>query len=626
MRCNWAVIAALVSIAALASCAGAVSTGQFPIIVAIGGAFQSVAVDGAPVQLTATLQNDVPTAGGISWSLTAGGSACSPDCGTLVPGAFPGLTAVYTPPASNPSEADLSPTITAASVTDPSKKKTFSFTILTKATFSMAILLRGFDSDGSPIAMSGVLAGDPYGNVRDGELDVNDGHEIVFVPGPLSGTYSVSSSVDGIVRGTISVSNVPLPTGTINVTFKFITSVDRKVGRIVEVDGSGYFAEGTIQLQDPVARGAALSGPYALELDSDDPLGSRTVEIGHLALSPPGVFASGLVDQSQAGSPIPIFVAQPIAAGSMTGPDALGRGQLTLTVGGNFTKYAYYIVDATQIDLIEIDKGAAFDTVQAGVARAQSAMDAASVNATAVVQMTGMTRVSGGATLAPVSLIGLAKITGGSSFNLLFDANNAGTVSKAVSINGSVTSFDPASGRAVLSIVGGFNGGFVDSAVFYLDGLGAGFIIDADKTSAGGTTNLALSGTLQNQTGAPFSAGSLSGGAILGVGASATRDVPSAVAAVVFDSGAGTFAGTGSLTSFFKSDGAYVDSSFINATYDVVDGANGRGTATVPAALFGDFTKNLLYPASFYIVGPNQAVMIGTESGTDSGIVSFVSD
>lgn len=622
MKRFWGAVPGCAICIFLAACAGSPNAGSFPIKVAIQGAFQLAPVGGAPIPISATLQNDVPTSGGVTWSITAADSSCSPGCGTIAAGPFPGLTATYTPPANDPSGASLDPKITATSVTDPSKSSSFSFKLETKAVFSYMVLLRGFDSFGSPMAMAGNVIADANQNIRGGELDVNDGHEIAFVSGPLSGSYSIDSAANAVVRGTINLTNVALPGGAANLTFKFVTSSDRKNGRIVELDGGGYFNEGTIQLQDPSALGMGVPvGPFAFCLDSDDPLGGRVVEAGQFGLSAGGVVTSGIADQSEAGGSNPTYTAQPIS-GSAATPDSLGRGRLTLSVNGSSTLYAYYIVDSRQINLIEIENGSA--TVQAGVGRAQSSMNASSVNMTSVLQLTGMNHVSGTNDVAPDVLIGLATITGNSSLNLLFDSNNVGTVLNKVSIIGSVATFDPATGRGVLSVTGGFTSGFVNSAVFYLYDSGDGFLIDTDTTAPGGATNYALSGTLTTRAGSPFSNATLSGNAILGVGGSPTRDVPNAVAGIDFTSSAGTFAGTGSLTSFFKSDGPFVDSSFINATYQIVDAKNGYGTAMVPASLFGNFTAKLMYPASFYVIGSNQVVMVGTQRGSYSGVVSFI--
>ncbi len=60
-----------------------------------------------------------------------------------------------------------------------------------------------------------------------------------------------------------------------------------------------------------------------------------------------------------------------------------------------------------------------------------------------------------------------------------------------------------------------------------------------------------------------------------------------------------------------------------DGSFTLTDTVVGRGTATVAASLFGDFTPDIAYPAIFYIIGPNQIVLIGAQTGVYSGVVNF---
>src|ERR1700758_1699687 len=77
-------------------------------------------------QFSATIQND-PANGGVTWTLTANGTPCSPTCGTFSFAGPYGVT--YTPPASVPAAPDNTPTITAASATNPARTDSDTFTI-----------------------------------------------------------------------------------------------------------------------------------------------------------------------------------------------------------------------------------------------------------------------------------------------------------------------------------------------------------------------------------------------------------------------------------------------------------------------------------------------------------------
>jgi hypothetical protein len=88
------------------------------IVVRITNKITNIQPGAAPVTLNAQVQFDTANAG-VTWTLTAQGSACSPACGTLSsPQPF---SVIYTPPASLPAAPNNTPTITATSVTDTTR-------------------------------------------------------------------------------------------------------------------------------------------------------------------------------------------------------------------------------------------------------------------------------------------------------------------------------------------------------------------------------------------------------------------------------------------------------------------------------------------------------------------------
>lgn len=114
-------------ILSLAGCsAGAGSGNGNNVTVTINNPVTSVQADTAAISFTATAQND-STNSGVSWSLTANGSACSPTCGSLSEATS--TTVTYTPPTSAPASPNNQPTLTATSVAKTSKSATDAFTI-----------------------------------------------------------------------------------------------------------------------------------------------------------------------------------------------------------------------------------------------------------------------------------------------------------------------------------------------------------------------------------------------------------------------------------------------------------------------------------------------------------------
>jgi hypothetical protein len=590
---------------------------------------------GPSVPLTAKVENDSSNSG-VAWTLTAGGTSCSPSCGTLTSGVSPTLTAIYLPPATVPTGASASPTITATLVAGNSISDSFTFSIASATVLfkgNYAFLLRGYDIAGSPMSMAGSVAADGNGNITSGDLDINNGGGITTIPAPVAGNYSIDLSFNGAIRGTFTITSYTFPSSSTHISMKFTLSADSKKGRILEFDGAGYRNVGTIQLQDASSLSSANpAGTYVFGLDSDAPVGGRTVEAGQFVLAASGV-TGGLVDESKAGDSTPRYSAAPLAVGPFTPPDSSGRGTLTLNVNATITGpassslYAYYIVNSSQLNLLQIDPSVNFGTVQAGVARIQKPLTADSVNTTSVLQFTGMDAIPGTSNgIGPDVIIGVLKISGGNFYNLTFDSNDLGKILLSHNVAGAVV-FDPSTGRGELSSPGSFQNSFVDSAVFYLNDGGQGFIIDADPSTPDGTpsaqalTNNAFSGTFTSQAGGPLDATALSNNLTFSAGASAIPAIPSIEAAVNVNNTALTYAGVADLTAPDPVDN--IPNSSFGGAYSVVDANLGHGTIQFPQAVFGDFTANQLYPASFFLIGPNQFISIGIRSATFSGISLF---
>lgn len=617
------------------------------IIVTITNKFTTQAVGGSTVILNATVSNESSDSG-VSWTLSnANGQNCSPAaaCGTLVAPAAPTFTATYVPPTTAPTGANASPVITANSVADPTKSDSFSFSISAGvASFkgNYAIFLRGYDLNGSPMAMVGSVTSDGNSNITGGELDINNGGGLTSVPSPLAGNYTIDGSFNGVVRGTVTITSFTFPSGANRIVFKFVISADSSRGTILELDGLGYLNVGTILRQDPAALSAANpAGSYAFGLDSDAPVGARTVAAGQLVLGTNAV-SGGLIDESRAGDAMPRYVAAPIIAGALTAPDTNGRGTLSVNVNpastasvgiASSTNYAYYIVNSSQLNLIEIDQGLEFGTVQAGIARKQNQpFSSSSVNTTSVLQLTGMD-VTTTNQLGPDVIIGVVTVSGGSIFQLTFDENDLGTILQTTPTTGLITSFDPVTGRGVISIQGGFGVGFMDSSTFYLDDAGDGFLIDADPSTcvpvtvctvppANPTTNNAFSGTFTPQKG-PFSrTASISGNVLFASGATAIPDIPNVAAAFNFDNTVFAYSSAGDLTSLSNQLANFPNFS-ITGNYGLFDTNLGHGSMQLPQQFFGVFGGSLFYPATFYLIGPNQFVAIGTQSSTFSGVSFF---
>jgi hypothetical protein len=614
-----------------------------PASIKINNPFSSILIGAAPVTLNATVTND-PSNSGATWTLTAGGSNCSPACGTLSPGAS-NSSVIYTPPATFPTGANVNPTITAISAANSSTTDSFNFNILNNTTLfkgNYVFLLRGYynfdltappsSAAQVPMAFAGTFTADGNGQITGAEFDVNNSGGLTAITTPQTGTYTVHVGPTGFIEAVVTITSFQFGSGA-NPSFRCIMSADGTHGRMIELDQGAFLDSGVVELQDPAVLSTKPTGNYAFGVDSDSPFGGRTIAAGQLVLGAAGV-TGGLIDQSFQANLTPTFVAQPVSPGAQSSPDAVGRGTLTITVQGKSVFYAYYIVDATHFFLIEIDRGTTFGTVFGGLARSQNGLTASSVNGISVIQLTGFDvyPLQTPNPIWPVVIVGLLTVSGGNSFSVQFDINDIGQFLIGEGAVGAVT-FDPATGRAALSSPDGFTTNFLNAGAWYLYDTGKGFFVEEDISTSGtvgasSITNRALSGTTLSQSGAPFKLSDVSGNVIAGFGASSTPLVPNAalgmnlVSPTAVGTGkAGSYTALGDLTSIATQGGKIPDASYLGriAFIDSTSLATGHGLITFPAPLLGDFTSGTTYQATFYMIAPNQFVAIAGIPGSVFG-------
>ena len=580
----------------------------------ISGLFQTVTAAGPPVTLEAITNDPV----GVSWELTVHGNDCSPLCGTLDVAGGSHLLAMYTPPPILTPRASPTAEITLRSLADNSKRASFPFSILPTLTSDYTLLLRGFDSSGIPMAMAAILVADVNGNINDGELDINDGGKIVHA-GSLQGNFGTDTGFEGIIRGSITITNFTLSGTTVNPSFKFVLRGNEFEARAIEFDASGNLMSGTILLQSGVSQNIP-SGVYAFGLDSNAPVGRRTVAAGAFNLSQGGSI-NGVADQSQAQAALP-DEAEPLI-GSAIAPDAFGRGTLSFSINGVSTQYAYYCVSPGQLNFLQVGGGLPAGTVLEGTARAHTlAFDTANgVFQTSVFQLTGVETNQG--LNSPDAAIGVASISEDNSVALTFDTNDAGVVNASQKLNGKLLSYDANTGRGLFSIPGGTQVGLASTLVFYLYDNGSGFTIEVDPSVEGGPVNRAFSGTVLKRIGAPFKDKDFREQMICLSGGSSVPEIPSVEAAVSVGPTPSNLTGMAYATS--KQAGQLANVSF-GSTLFVTDADAGHGNAMLPGGLYGDFTSSALVPSSFYLIAPGQFVSSGVQSGLPSGVSYFSPD
>jgi len=468
------------------------------------------------------------------------------------------------------------------------------------------------------VAIAGAFVADGTGGIINAEFEVNSGGSFVSFPAPIRGSYEVDSTFNGIPRMTITFNSMPA-----NLVLKCALSADGKLGHIIQEDSTGFLTSGTLLQQDPAALVADPGGNYAFGVDSDAPVGQRIVEAGQFVLGTGGAsITGGLADAIQFGGSSAIGGVNggaAISAGTATAPDSLGRGTLTLKVGGTGeVQYSYYVIDAERLNLLEIDGGAALNSLFSGTAKRQKTLDSNTINSSGVVALTGMNLVNG-TTVVPDCAIGVLTIAGETA-TATFDRNSGSSVSTSQQVTGSIPSasipsaaFDPSTGRVLVA-----NTILTGTVLYYYDA-GAAYAIDISPNSA----SQALSGRLVPRVPGRFSeTGDLTGNLIGRAGGSSTAGPPNVDFSSSFD-GNENYSLTVDLTTVGASTPLNGLTTSTSDTFVIDDTTTGHGSFRLFGVALGDPSAAAADNVSLYLIGPKQFVAIGTKAGVPSGVLYF---
>src|SRR5271168_5088944 len=298
---------------------------------------------GATVSLGATVSND-PSNMGVNWTCS---SANTTSCGAFAPTqTASGATTMYTAPATLPQSPQV--TLTATSVKDNTQSASINFTITPPGTQNSR--LNGnytFSLNGQVVSTNlpsvGTVVLDGNGNVTSGEFDQPGEGTNNFTAIPVTGTYSVGA--DGRGTMTLSFSIDGIPGNQLALDFALTSNSH---GVLVETDGL-ISASGSLDQQTagPFTL-SQLTGGYSFAFPGVD-IANQTAAVsgGIVTADGAGNLTNGTFDLNDAGT-----LSSTAFTGSVTAPDAFGRGTFTTSNGGAF---AYYIVTPRVLRVVETD-------------------------------------------------------------------------------------------------------------------------------------------------------------------------------------------------------------------------------------------------------------------------------
>lgn len=555
-----------------------------PIIVSIANPITSITAGAAAVTVNATVQNDA-TNSGVTWTLTANGSTCSPTCGSLT-----GSTATsvsYVPPSSVPAAPDNVPTITATSVADTTKSASDAFTITSSTSANNDALLKGqyaFLVGGYDYAQVVSLTADGNGNITGGEEDIigpgfNTSDQNATI---TSGSYTVGSDNRGTVTFADTIGNTITFTIAVGTVSGGVATQGQMIGNAFESVQTGTFS-----LQNTAAFSTStLSGSYAFGFPGWDGNGNPSVSIGSFTISS-GTVTNGLFDENDDGS-----VSTSVAfSGALGTADSNGRATLNLTVGGSSAlPIPCYVVSAGKwyCAAYEGGLGVTYGTI---LQQTGGPFSAASLSGNTVYEEQSENGVP-----APHTLLGVLTFDGAGSVTASLDADDGGGADQTVTGSATYTVTSAANGRVVLTPSGG------NPIVLYMIGSNHAFTMDESTTPG--------FGTLEAQETGPFVNASLKGTAYFGT---LPLVSPPAVAGpgmsspppLLYFSGIASADGAGNISQVVDGVSSFSGTvtSGVSSTDTYTVGSNGRVT-------FGTSTSVL------YIVSPTKFYVMSIPSGT----------
>lgn len=538
-----------------------VDIAALPIIVTISNKMSTIQASAAAVTLHATVQNDTQ---GVTWTLTANGSDCSPTCGAL--SNVTSNSVDYTPPATVPSAPNNAPTITAVSVTDNTKTDTDSFTVASAAASctaqgneavlsgQYAFSVSGYNSTGFS-ALIGSFTTDGAGHITAGELDMNGAiglHALVSIDTSAS-SYSVGSDNRGCAVITTSSGSFPM-----RITVGALSSSVATKGRIIEWEtgSTAFVGSGQLLKQTASAFSTGVTGKYVFGIAGQDHSGPVAMSCVGVMTAGSLAFSAGEEDCNEAGT----IDHQTGMTGTYTALDGSGRGTLSIVSTHGTSHVASYMVSGSKLLMLGTDDPSAAP-VYSGEMRSQSGtFNSASLNGISAFYMSGLKGdgVNGDA------VIGLFTGNNGTASIDMYEDSASTTTHQTFNCSYSVAS----TGRVILS-----GTDCTPGPPLYLTAARTGFM-----ETAGNSVTI---GAVEPQAAGPFSTSTIAGTFFMGTNLVATQSAEPSTGWVTMNAGSVSGTSDVSSTTYQTAGQAFTDSYSVNSAGWVTI----TGDGTTPTAL-----------------------------------------
>jgi hypothetical protein len=241
---------------------------------------------------------------------------------------------------------------------------------------------------------------------------------------------------------------------------------------------------GEVFLQDTTAITAnPPSGNFAFGLVGLDSAGLHFGTAGRFTSNGAGGLSAGLIDSNDTAN----LLVDATLTGTLTAPDANGRGTASVTTGAQTSALVYYVVNANKMLLMDIDS-AASTPISSGQMSAQvgdvspTIFSNNALGSPAVMSLFGAT-----GDIEPITVMSLGALYNGNAAAATLDAtidlSYQDVDDAALTYTAQSYSVDPASGRGVLNLN---NSTGSQTFAFYLDGIADGYIVQQGSLTGSG--------------------------------------------------------------------------------------------------------------------------------------------
>jgi hypothetical protein len=331
-----------------------------------------------------------------------------------------------------------------------------------------AFMVRGSEGNGTQLPIfvaAGSFVADGQGNISSGILDINN-TTTPLLSQAFGGTYSIGGNGLGFMNLSMTAG------GTRTFALSMTAGGNANMIEFDDATGGGTRNSGMLLKQTPSAFSlSAITGNYAFGFVGIDAGQNRFGMAGSFVADGAGNFTGGVLDSDDSSTGVSSDVA--FTGGYTVATN--GRGTANIKTAQGTTGYSFYIVNSTQLLVVETD---AFTTrgfpLVSGTILQQttSAFQSGNLTANGVFEVTAIN----GPTAE--SQVGLFAGNGGGGFSLTSDQNSGGTLTSPAGTGGYVvTGGTPGNGRVTFPSGSGFQNSM---PVLYLVTTNQAFIIGTD--------------------------------------------------------------------------------------------------------------------------------------------------